>query len=404
MKKVLIVSWYFAPCSRMGAKRFGIMCKYFRENGYEPYVITAPASITAGETKCDLEISIPLEHIIEINVDKEKKFLVSIILEVFKILNLHSRAVDASYKWYRSVIKTLDMEQIKDIGFDIVIGTYDPMADLCIARYLSKKLKCKYIIDIRDFISDEMEIAEGKKRTVRLDYMIEKMVLSHADGIVTIAPEMTDVMRKRFRSKKVVTVFNGWEYRQMEKVFDQCEKYLYYAGQFYEYRVECIEVLLKALKKVNEQEKIKMLIRSIGPERLDIKIKKMIKKMGMESNVIVLPAVNNSVVEEERQKAYINIVLNTVHDEYQRNATLPGKTYEYMSEKTPILAISPENSRLAKLLRYTDKGIATIKESEMVDFILNADGKYEGNKNVLKFSRKYQAARLCRFMDKILEN
>ena len=44
------------------------------------------------------------------------------------------------------------------------------------------------------------------------------------------------------------------------------------------------------------------------------------------------------------------------------------------------------------------------KESEMVDFILNADGKYKGNNNVLKFSRKYQAAKLCRFMDKIIEN
>lgn len=404
MKKVLIVSWYFAPCSRMGAKRFGIMCKYFMENGYEPYVITTSSSYTKGGAKSDLEIPISSENIFEINVDKEENFLMQIILWIFKILKLHSRAVDASYMWYKSVIKTLDIEQLKNIAFDIVIGTYDPMADLCIAKYLSKKLRCKYIIDIRDFISDEKETTEGKRRTFKLDYVIEKLALSHADGIVTISPEMSDVMRKRFRGKRIVTVYNGWEGRQTKRNISCGEKYLYYAGQFYERYMECFEVFLQALKKVNEQEKIKMLIRSIGPERFNVKIKKMAKRMGMEEYVTVLPSADNSVVEEERQKAYINIVLNTVHDEYQRNATLPGKTYEYMSEKTPILAISPENSRLAKLLRYTDKGIATNKESEMVDFILNADGKYEGNKNVLKFSRKYQAARLCRFMDKILEN
>ena len=38
MKKILIVSYYFPPLNAMASKRYGYMCKYFRENGYEPEI------------------------------------------------------------------------------------------------------------------------------------------------------------------------------------------------------------------------------------------------------------------------------------------------------------------------------------------------------------------------------
>ena len=40
MKKILIVSYYFPPLNLIAAKRYGTMCKYFEEYGFEPYIIT----------------------------------------------------------------------------------------------------------------------------------------------------------------------------------------------------------------------------------------------------------------------------------------------------------------------------------------------------------------------------
>lgn len=85
-------------------------------------------------------------------------------------------------------------------------------------------------------------------------------------------------------------------------------------------------------------------------------------------------------------------------------AILPGKTYEYICDRPPVLGIAPKKSDLAWLLSYTEKGVASSSIDEIVDFILHASNKYKGNDNVKKFSREFQAARLCGFMNAIIRS
>lgn len=401
MRKVLVVSWYFAPCSRMGAKRFGIMCKYFEENGYEPYVIAAPASITGNGAAAELEIPIPRNHLTEVNIDKSNMYFTAAILEVFKLMKLCSRTVESSQFWYKNVKRSINLEELRSINFDIVIGTYGPMVNLYIAKYLSRKLKCKYIADIRDPISDyDEKLPQGYRWTSKLDYVIEKMFLNAAEGITTVNLKMKEDMKARYPKKKVITVYNGWDGE--ERLYYQAEKYLYFAGTLYEYSINGLTIVLKALKVVNEKEDIKMIIRCIGSQAS--KVKQIIREMKMQNIVSCLPPVGERIVREERQKSFINVVFCSIDKEDYDMVTIPGKAYEYMHERAPVLAVTPDTSIMAKALRYTNKGIGTTVESKIVDFILNAGGKYKGNDNVLKFSRQYQTARLCRFMDYILEH
>lgn len=403
MKKVLIISWYFAPCSRMGAKRFGIMCKYFKENGYEPYVITAPASITGNGAKAVLEIPIPAENIIEVDFTEKSSYLTTVILELLGKLKLISRTLEPSHFWYKNVKETVELEQLRNRGFDIIIGTYGPMVNLYIAAYLSKKLKCKYIADIRDPISDYAEkLPQGYRWASKLDYIIEKISLSSVDGIVTANPKVKRDMYNRYPKKKIINVYNGWEDERIKYSDNINEKYLYFAGTLYEYMFDSLSLLFTALKDVNEKEQVKMIIRCVGSQ--SVRVKQIIKLMGMQEIVTCLPPVSEKIVREERQKSYINIVFSSIHRNKFDMSILPGKVYEYMHEKAPVLAVTLKDSMLSKLLRFADKGIGTSGKNEIVDFILNAGGKYEGNDNVLKFSRQYQTARLCRFMDYILEH
>ena len=293
------------------------------------------------------------------------------------------------------------MEQLKNIQFDLVIGTYGPMANLFAARYLSKKLKCKYIIDIRDLISGYNEkLPQGYRWTSKLDYILEKLSLHYADGIVTVNSKLTKDMRRRYPRKKVFTVYNGWDGEQITQGISE-EKYLYFAGILYEYMLDSLCLLFKALKAVNEKKDIRMIIRCVGGQAL--KVKQIVRKMKMQDIVSCLPVVSEKIVAEERKKAYINVVFNSIHKEdFESMVAIPGKTYEYMHESAPVLAITLCDSKLAKLLQYTDKGKGIATEHEIVNFILEAEGKYKGNQNVLKFSRRYQTNRLCIFMDYIL--
>lgn len=407
MKKVLIVSYYFPPLNSIAAKRYGLMCKYFKENGYDAYVLTTRINEYRGiEWKNELSSPVHEDSIIRIGRKKiyeSKKiftlFFLHKLLEKYK-LSFRTISID-DLLWYENVQEKLNIKDLGDI--DIVIGTYGPIGNLYIAKYISRKIKSTYIIDVRDFISEWQEVDEGFKHYSQIDNLIEKKLLSAAQGIIVVTPGIKKIITKKYPKMKVITIFNGWDDIQNKSLNKPKEKYLYSAGSLYEHRMDSFVLLVKVLKRVNEKEDIKLIIRTIGPPKLSDKAKKIVQELGMEDRVSVLPPAPQAIIKKEQSRAYINIVLNSVHENsIGEMGMLPGKTFEFMNESTPILAISPPTSDLGKILSYTNKGVATISEDEIEDFILYSCEKYVGNSNIMKFSRKYQAKKLCRFMDSIL--
>lgn len=408
MKKVLIVSYYFSPLNTIAAKRYGSMCKYFRQNGYDAYVLTTSLKeCQLLGAKRDLEIPIPKEKIIRIRrrkqyrrIETERIFLLEAILKKYR-LDSRTISIDDLF-WYENVKRMLKLEGLKDI--DIVIGTYGPIGNIYVAKYIAKKLGCPCILDIRDLITEWQEVPEGYRRCMKVDNIIERMLLSSADGIVTVTNGFKMILKKKYPKVKVVTVFNGWDGKPAEHVDNEQQKYIFYAGSLYEHRLESYILLLKALKKVNEKESVKLIVRSIGPKELDNKAKRIATEMGMDSKVEIRPSVAESVLKHEQGKAYINVVLSSIHEDMlDQMTTIPGKTYELLHERAPILAVTAPKADLAQIVSCTKKGIASISEEEIVDFILYSNSRYTGNDNVVRFSREYQATKLCGFMDVILE-
>lgn len=410
MKKVLIVSYEFPPLNYISSKRYGIMCKYFEKFGYKPYVLTTHFDTNFGiDVRMDLEVPIDEKDVIRIgkestNSSIKNKFS-KMILQVMRSLKIEARAIDrTSIGWCEKVKSEIERYNLDDI--DIIVGTYPRMANLFLAKYLSKKLRCPYIAEIRDLISDYTESAEQEyERSFLIDQALEKCVLKHAQGIVSVTPGFRDILRDRYPGKLHKVVFNGWEGTE-ETEYKAEEKYLYYAGSWYEHRLESFGLLMRCMKKVNMafERKVKLIIRSIGPERWNIKAKKMIQKEKMQDYVCILDAASEDVVKKEQSGAYINVVLSTVHtDDKALMTTIPGKVYELLNVNAPILAIVPKGSDVEKVLIYTNKGIASTSEDEITDYILSGNTEYKGNKNIKYFSRKKQAERLCRFMDEVLK-
>lgn len=408
MKKVLIVSYYFPPLNTIAAKRYGTMCKYFRQNGYDAYVLTTTLKECQFlSAKRDLELPIPKEKIIRIGkgerygkAETERILLLEAILKKYK-LDFRTISIEDLF-WYKNVKRTCKLAELKDI--DIVIGTYGPIGNVYIAKYIAKKLGCPCILDIRDLISEWQEAPEGYKRCMKIDNILEKMLLSSTDGIVTVTEGFKAILKKKYPKVKVAAVFNGWDGKASVCSRNVQQKYLFYAGSLYEHRLESYALLLKALKKVNEKETVKLVIRSIGPKTLDNKAKRIAVEMGVDDIVEILPSVAEDALKCEQGKAYINVILNSIHEENRdQMTTIPGKTYELLHESAPVLAVTSKKSDLAQIVSYTKKGIASISEEEIEGFVLRDNIEYTGNDNVTKFSREYQAERLCRFIDKTLK-
>lgn len=393
----------------MAAKRYGVMCKYLEQWGYTPYVLTTKAQCGGYlNSKLDLEIPIDDSRIIRIGT-------VGISYPVYDLFwmllcnyveekKMRSRVVDsASIGWYQKIKRELDLNKLKDI--DIILGTFPPSSNILIAKYLAKKLKKPYVVEIRDLISDYNESVGGMKRSKRLDRFMEYWLIKDAKGIVAVTKGFHKILKKRYFRKKVVTVYNGWD--TDSKTFAdilQKDKYLYYAGSLYEHRLESLEVLLHVISEVAAKSSVKMIIRSVGPENLDRKAKKMICDMGLEERVLLLPSASEEEVRKEQYNAYINVVLSSVHEnDRSLMTTVPGKLYELLHAGAPILAVVPDVSEISDILRMTQKGISTIDQKEMKNFILNTHDNYQGNHTVSFFSRKHQAKKLCMFIDHILQ-
>lgn len=151
----------------IAAKRFGTMCKYFIENRYEPYVLTTKPNGDWGvNVRMDLDIPIDKEQIIQIGTNESNGIIKNFWgKHLVNFLNGHkysSRTISAiALGWYEKVKNNIDLAQLWDV--DVIVGTYPVVGDLFVACYLARKLKCPYIADVRDLISDYSEIAEGDK-------------------------------------------------------------------------------------------------------------------------------------------------------------------------------------------------------------------------------------------------
>ncbi len=411
MKKVLVVSYYFPPLNIMASKRYGTMCKYFEEYGYMPYVITTDHGRSCGPNAISgLKMPVGEEQVIKIGKEKDNSKIQNVycnlLLQIMESQKIASRTLTiSSIGWYETIRKDLDLSKLKDI--DLIIGTFPPVGNLFVAKYLSRKLKCPYIAEIRDLISDYTETDPGYRNSRLIDKALERYLLSHAAGIVTVTTGFRDVLKKRFPDKPFKVVFNGWDDEKKEDRSgpEGGTKYLYYAGLFYLHRLESFELLAKCVKRINQKEKdhYKLIVRSAGPKDLDMKAKKIVQKEEMQEYVHILEAASEEIVKKEQANADINVVLSTIHKEdHALMTTVPGKVYELLKGDAPVLAIVPENSDVYKILKYTNKGIASTSEDEIIDFILQENKKYTGNRKVSYFSRRKQAERLCEFIDKVL--
>lgn len=420
MRNVLIISYYFPPINMMAAKRYGTMCRYFEKHGYKPYVITTRCNrLNWLNVKMELECPIGKDQIIRIGrADKNgavNHVFGTYVLRALQTRKYQSRTLNKdSLGWYEKVKESIDLEQFRDI--DLIVGTFPPMENLFVASYLSQKLNVPYIADIRDLISDYIETENGYKSTKKLDSMVEKYILSRAGGIVTVTPGFRNILRERFPGQKFKVVFNGWDKeRRIDRELPplcQCNaeeyenRYLYYAGSLYLHRLESFMLLVRCIKKANVkmQDKLHFIVRSIGPKDLNARAKNIVKKEGMQEYVTILEADSEDVVRTEQERAYINVVLSSIHaDDRALMTTVPGKVYELMNERAPVLAIVPKDSDVEKVLKYTNKGIASVSEEEITAYLVKEHTKYKGNRKILYFSRAKQAERLCTFFDEVLD-
>lgn len=403
-KKVLIVSYHFPPLNSMAAKRYGYMCKYMCENGYEPYVITARARGGGYlNVKMDLTVPIPETNIIRIGAVGIRypitSVLPTIMIDNYRKKKKKSRIMaEESWGWLEKVKKEINLNKLQDI--DIIVGTFPSTGNLLVGKYIARQLNIPFIAEIRDLISDYDEGYDWNEQEKRKEVFLEKCLLHGVDGIIAVTDGFKKILSERYPRIKIESIYNGWDDNDRPILSEKKSNYIYYAGSLYEHRVESLLLLFGIIKNMDEEIEIR--IRSLGPEIFDNRLRSEICKMGLQDRVKMLKPMPENVIQREQAEAYINLLVSSLHeDDPALMATLPGKLFELMRVDSPILAIVSNKAEIGNVLSITKKGIATTDEKEIRNFILNSYVDFDGNEEVLDYSRKNQTKKLCHFMDKM---
>lgn len=193
MKKVLIVSPCFPPLNTADMQRVRLSLSFYKDNGWQPIVLTIDSQYING-VKDDLLLkTIPKD--IKIHKVKAISFNKT---SFFGLNNPGIRSIPYLYK------KGLEIIRNEDIS--LVFFSTTSFHVLLLGRLWKRKTNVPYVIDMQDPWYSKIDYSENFNNSLkyRIDRKIHKCLeswtMKRADGIVSVSQTYIDTLKKRYRT------------------------------------------------------------------------------------------------------------------------------------------------------------------------------------------------------------
>lgn len=428
-KKVLIITYYWPPSGGSGVQRWLKFVKYLVPSGWEPYVFTPENPSFTIEDKSllkDVPASVEVIHFpiwepyqlffkLSSLFGKENPQQVDFIStgkkSVFQSLSAWVRGnffiPDARVFWVKpSVIYLEDFISRNDINK--IITTGPPHSVHLIGLRLKKKNPAlHWIADFRDPWS-EWDLLDTLSLTTlaRMKHQkLEREVLTKADRVITIAPYHVN----RFEvlcGRTVDLITNGFDEEDFEGIENiHTEKFT----------IRHVGIVDELRDPRPVMEALKQLSVSTPEFQQDVTVEFIGK---------VNASFKNYVIEDEQLSSIVRFQDNIPHAQLLAGygstdlqllvlahtqlapGNLPGKFFEYLASRKPILGIGPVNGDAGDILRQTNAGV--IRERNDVGGIkLDVLNYYQRWKDRLPnrpsgvelYSRKNLTKELCKILE-----
>ncbi|WP_452224552.1 glycosyltransferase family 4 protein [Lacinutrix chionoecetis] len=412
-KKVLIIVYYWPPAGGPGVQRWLKFVKYLPKFGIEP-VVYHPSNpiypqtdesllkeVPAGITILKQPISEPYK--LANFFSKDSKTISKGIIPVASKQNIMQKAMlfirgnffipDARKNWIKPSVRYLST-YISDFGIETVITTGPPHSLHIIGLKLKEKLNIKWIADFRDpwttiGYHKQLKLTKSAERKHK---KFEKEVLNVADNIIVTS----SVTKREFQlitNKPITVITNGYDIETNTTETLDTQFTIAHIGSFLSKRNP--EILWKVLSElVLENEDFAKhfrlnLVGLIGEEIL-----KTIEAYNLTTylNKIGYVSHKESVIYQKKAQVLLLIEINSE----DTKAIIPGKLFEYLVSKRPIIAIGPTASDVESIINDTNTGsyfyydaFEALKKKILEHFEAFKTGNLKVNpKGVQKYSRE----------------
>ena len=436
MKRVLIIAYYWPPAGGSGVQRWVKFAKYLPSDGWQPVVCTPlnPEYYSKDET---LARDVPPEaEVLRLKITEpygiyrrlmgkssstDMKTLTSSAADASNARGESSdnvNPISAEHKslkqkislWVRANLFIPDpriwwlgpcsrqlKKYLKEHPVDVIVTTGPPQSMHLIGRRLSKATGIPWVADFRDpwtkmFYFKHLPLT---KYSLKKHLRLEKAVLDDATAVIAVTP----LVQKDFQaetSTPVHLITNGFDEDDFAKVNKGLAE-----GRENKFRAVHTGIfaadgnplvlwdVLAELCRKDEGFRNRLEIRLAG--KVDEAIVEAIRSRGLGDNLVLIGYVSHERAVAEQQCA--DLLLLPLRQEPEYRSVLPGKIFEYLAARRPVLGIGQPDGIAAKVLE--DSGAGVMRDWDDVDGIRETvqavfEGRLscDGNADLEKYTRR----------------
>jgi glycosyltransferase involved in cell wall biosynthesis len=416
VKKVLIIAHLFQASPRILG-----LAKYLPEFGWQPVILTTPLGDRPSGRFGSPNDFRKNNRVIETygySSPYGKKRLASKkysrVRPFLKFLYKYPREIvrypDSEKGWKPFAVEAGD-ELLQNEDVDAIISCSSPVTTHIIASELKIRHKIPWVADFRDLWTQNHNYPYSILRKL-FEKKLELKTLSTADALVTGSPLWTEKLKTLHKGKRTYTITNGFDPEKMSdgKTNLTSKFTITHTGQIY--TKQDPSKLLAALKDLISERAIESKdvdVRFYGPE--NGLLAKKIEEYGLSAIVRQCGIVPREISLEKQRESQLLLLLKW--EDPQERGVIPGKVFEYLAARRPILATGGTDDVVKELLNETSAGInaQTVEDIKSTLRKLYAEYKLKGKtisqentEKINKYSYREMAKKFVEVINTIIQH
>jgi glycosyltransferase involved in cell wall biosynthesis len=365
-KKILVVAYVFPPISYAGAYRSLRLCGNLDREKFDITVLTIKEQADLENDpalleKLDGSVKIHRTNTVDIwrSYQKLKPFLLKYRIGLYankivgKLIYLLNQPDHMLY-WIPFAVFN-GYRIIKNNRIDIVYVSSPPHSSQMIGCILKRLTGVKWVVDLRDPISDNVIANQMKYLEKKASRVLENIVVKYSDAVIANTFIAAKTLKEKYPLLKVFTVHNSFDENDFTAISkDKFDIFtIAHIGSIYHSRR--VDGILKAIEELKKSGNIlpntfRLYFVGMNNEV----VKEEAERFGISDYIETKGMVPHSEAIQIMAKSHLLLLIKGFgkHSDSQ----IPGKLFEYMATRNTVVGIGPATSEAAEIVHRSNAG------------------------------------------------